>query len=148
MSSVKVAVRVRPFNSREIQRNSKSAIEMRGNQTIITGGPKVFLRIFSLIINNRDDKKNNDDSDDNDGNDDNDDNDDNDNNDYDNGNRESKTHSHSTTRIGRLIRRTDTSHHKRRCIMTSEGTCLIIPLRATTLACSRTVRRALERVTQ
>eukprot|EP01102_Stenamoeba_stenopodia_P004878 TRINITY_DN1532_c0_g2_i1.p1 TRINITY_DN1532_c0_g2~~TRINITY_DN1532_c0_g2_i1.p1 ORF type:complete len:1861 (+),score=489.46 TRINITY_DN1532_c0_g2_i1:320-5902(+) len=36
MSSVKVAVRVRPFNSREIERGSKCIIEMKGNQTIIT----------------------------------------------------------------------------------------------------------------
>ena len=40
MSSVKVAVRVRPFNSREVQRNCKLAIEMRNTQTIISGGPK------------------------------------------------------------------------------------------------------------
>ncbi|CAG9788601.1 unnamed protein product [Diatraea saccharalis] len=36
MSSVKVAVRVRPFNSREIARESKCIIEMTGNTTIIT----------------------------------------------------------------------------------------------------------------
>ncbi|XP_070490677.1 kinesin-like protein unc-104 isoform X3 [Chironomus tepperi] len=40
MSSVKVAVRVRPFNSREIARESKCIIEMSGNQTSITN-PKV-----------------------------------------------------------------------------------------------------------
>ncbi|XP_005092304.1 kinesin-like protein KIF28P [Aplysia californica] len=33
--TVKVAVRVRPFNSREINRNAKLIIEMSGNQTII-----------------------------------------------------------------------------------------------------------------
>lgn len=33
MSSVKVAVRVRPFNSREIARESKCIIEMTGNTT-------------------------------------------------------------------------------------------------------------------
>ena len=33
MSSVKVAVRVRPFNSREIRRDSKCVISMSGNQT-------------------------------------------------------------------------------------------------------------------
>ena len=37
MSSVKVAVRVRPFNKREKERESKSIIQMKpGNQTIIT----------------------------------------------------------------------------------------------------------------
>ncbi|XP_059352577.1 kinesin-like protein unc-104 [Daphnia carinata] len=36
MSSVKVAVRVRPFNSREINRDSKCIIEMIDNTTIIT----------------------------------------------------------------------------------------------------------------
>ncbi|XP_028158332.1 kinesin-like protein unc-104 isoform X2 [Ostrinia furnacalis] len=36
MSSVKVAVRVRPFNSREIARDCKCIIEMSGNTTIIT----------------------------------------------------------------------------------------------------------------
>jgi len=33
MSSVKVAVRVRPFNSREINRDSKCIIEMVDNTT-------------------------------------------------------------------------------------------------------------------
>ncbi|XP_058827513.1 kinesin-like protein unc-104 isoform X3 [Topomyia yanbarensis] len=42
MSSVKVAVRVRPFNSREIGRESKCIIEMSGNTTCITN-PKVPL---------------------------------------------------------------------------------------------------------
>ncbi|CAB3253143.1 unnamed protein product [Arctia plantaginis] len=36
MSSVKVAVRVRPFNSREIARDCKCIIEMSGNTTVIT----------------------------------------------------------------------------------------------------------------
>ncbi|XP_017124603.1 kinesin-like protein unc-104 isoform X11 [Drosophila elegans] len=40
MSSVKVAVRVRPFNSREISRESKCIIEMAGATTAITN-PKV-----------------------------------------------------------------------------------------------------------
>ncbi|KAI5749116.1 hypothetical protein M8J76_004764 [Diaphorina citri] len=35
MSSVKVAVRVRPFNNREISRDCKSIIEMTGNTTVI-----------------------------------------------------------------------------------------------------------------
>ena len=33
MSSVKVAVRVRPFNNREIHRDCGCIIEMAGNQT-------------------------------------------------------------------------------------------------------------------
>ena len=33
MSSVKVAVRVRPFNSREISRDSQCVIQMSGNTT-------------------------------------------------------------------------------------------------------------------
>lgn len=40
MSSVKVAVRVRPFNSREVARESSCIIEMSGNTTCITN-PKV-----------------------------------------------------------------------------------------------------------
>ena len=40
MSSVKVAVRVRPFNNREISRDSKCIIEMSDNCTAITN-PKV-----------------------------------------------------------------------------------------------------------
>lgn len=40
MSSVKVAVRVRPFNTREILRDAKCIIEMSGNMTAITN-PKV-----------------------------------------------------------------------------------------------------------
>ncbi|KAG5673594.1 hypothetical protein PVAND_003627 [Polypedilum vanderplanki] len=40
MSSVKVAVRVRPFNSREISRDATCIIEMSGNTTAITN-PKV-----------------------------------------------------------------------------------------------------------
>ncbi|KAL1465583.1 hypothetical protein WDU94_005138, partial [Cyamophila willieti] len=40
MSSVKVAVRVRPFNNREITRDCKCIIEMSGNTTVITN-PKL-----------------------------------------------------------------------------------------------------------
>jgi len=36
MSSVKVAVRVRPFNNREISHDSKNIIEMSGKSTRIT----------------------------------------------------------------------------------------------------------------
>lgn len=35
-ASVKVAVRVRPFNSREIGRNAKCVIQMQGNTTCKT----------------------------------------------------------------------------------------------------------------
>ncbi|VDP23255.1 unnamed protein product [Onchocerca flexuosa] len=38
MSSVKVAVRVRPFNNREISNNAKIIITMAGSTTTITGG--------------------------------------------------------------------------------------------------------------
>lgn len=41
MSSVKVAVRVRPFNSREIGRESKCIIEMSGGTTTAITNPKV-----------------------------------------------------------------------------------------------------------
>ena len=40
MSSVKVAVRVRPFNNREIGRDCVGIIEMEGQKTVITN-PKV-----------------------------------------------------------------------------------------------------------
>lgn len=46
MSSVKVAVRVRPFNSREISRESKCIIEMCGNYKNIK---KSFMYIFINI---------------------------------------------------------------------------------------------------
>ena len=36
MSSVKVAVRVRPFNNREVARDSECIIEMSGQTTVIT----------------------------------------------------------------------------------------------------------------
>jgi len=38
MSSVKVAVRVRPFNTREVERDAKCVIAMTGNTTTISGG--------------------------------------------------------------------------------------------------------------
>lgn len=40
MSSVKVAVRVRPFNSREIARSCKPCIRMEGKRTTIFQGDK------------------------------------------------------------------------------------------------------------
>lgn len=41
MSSVKVAVRVRPFNTREITRDSKCIIEMFDNTTTVITNPKL-----------------------------------------------------------------------------------------------------------
>ncbi|XP_063696569.1 kinesin-like protein unc-104 isoform X4 [Culicoides brevitarsis] len=64
MSSVKVAVRVRPFNSREIVRDAKLIIEMSGNTTSITnpklppGAPdsvKRFNYDYSYASNDPDD---------------------------------------------------------------------------------------------
>ncbi|XP_043933035.1 kinesin-like protein KIF1C [Protopterus annectens] len=52
-ASVKVAVRVRPFNSREIKRDSKCVIQMQGNSTCITNpkqpneNPKSFTFDYS-----------------------------------------------------------------------------------------------------
>lgn len=40
MSSVQVAVRVRPFNKRELQLSSELCIKMDGNQTKITRSRK------------------------------------------------------------------------------------------------------------
>ncbi|CAH1639058.1 unnamed protein product [Spodoptera littoralis] len=64
MSSVKVAVRVRPFNSREIARECKCIIEMSGNTTVITNpkappgskdGAKSFNFDFSYWSHNPND---------------------------------------------------------------------------------------------
>ncbi|CAG9130602.1 unnamed protein product [Plutella xylostella] len=50
MSSVKVAVRVRPFNSREIARESKCIIEMTGNTTItLCGAPLNRVNKFKYL---------------------------------------------------------------------------------------------------
>lgn len=49
--SIKVAVRVRPFNERELQRNAKSCIEMQGPTTTITdlnGVPRPFTFDYSF----------------------------------------------------------------------------------------------------
>ena len=43
--NVKVAVRVRPFNAREKQRNAKLIVAMSGNSTKITN-PEVTRKIF------------------------------------------------------------------------------------------------------
>ncbi|XP_064213350.1 kinesin-like protein unc-104 isoform X10 [Tribolium castaneum] len=51
MSSVKVAVRVRPFNNREISRECKCIIKMGGNTTTITNpkaDPKEALKSFNF----------------------------------------------------------------------------------------------------
>ncbi|XP_050665675.1 kinesin-like protein unc-104 isoform X2 [Leptidea sinapis] len=64
MSSVKVAVRVRPFNSREIARECKCIIEMSGNTTVIQNPkalpgnkepPKSFNFDFSYWSHNQSD---------------------------------------------------------------------------------------------
>ncbi|KAJ0174763.1 hypothetical protein K1T71_009871 [Dendrolimus kikuchii] len=64
MSSVKVAVRVRPFNSREIARDCKCIIEMSGNTTVIVNpkappgskeGAKSFNFDFSYWSHNPND---------------------------------------------------------------------------------------------
>uniref|UniRef100_A0A3B4AND5 Kinesin motor domain-containing protein n=1 Tax=Periophthalmus magnuspinnatus TaxID=409849 RepID=A0A3B4AND5_9GOBI len=52
-SSVKVAVRVRPFNAREIARNAKCVIQMQGTSTCISNpkqnkdGAKTFTFDYS-----------------------------------------------------------------------------------------------------
>ena len=46
MSSVKVAVRVRPFNSREISMNSECIIQMNGTMTKIIDPVKLSRHIF------------------------------------------------------------------------------------------------------
>ena len=43
MSSVKVAVRVRPFNDREKDRNSKLIIRMEGNTTFIKDPVRLLI---------------------------------------------------------------------------------------------------------
>ncbi|KAF4988956.1 hypothetical protein FGRMN_9429 [Fusarium graminum] len=62
--NIKVVVRCRPFNSREIERNAQCIIEMKGNQTVITapdgkgvkdGGPKAFAFDRSYWSFNKDD---------------------------------------------------------------------------------------------
>lgn len=56
MSSVKVAVRVRPFNSREILRESKCIIEMEGQTTCKTiflknkKSIKILIKILLFVI--------------------------------------------------------------------------------------------------
>lgn len=46
--NVKVAVRVRPFNAREKQRNAKLIVEMSGNSTKITN-PEV-KNVYNIIL--------------------------------------------------------------------------------------------------
>lgn len=43
--SVKVAVRVRPFNSRELELNSSLCVDMKGNTTVLQG-----ILSFSMVI--------------------------------------------------------------------------------------------------
>lgn len=49
MSSVKVAVRVRPFNNREISRECKCIIEMNGNTT---SKFLIYINIFLISVSN------------------------------------------------------------------------------------------------
>ncbi|KAF5651338.1 kinesin [Fusarium sp. NRRL 52700] len=62
--NIKVVVRCRPFNSREIERGAKCIVEMNGNQTVVTapegkgvkdGGPKAFAFDRSYWSFNKDD---------------------------------------------------------------------------------------------
>ncbi|KAF5634897.1 kinesin [Fusarium tjaetaba] len=62
--NIKVVVRCRPFNSREIERGAKCIVEMKGNQTVVTapegkgvkdGGPKAFAFDRSYWSFNKDD---------------------------------------------------------------------------------------------
>ncbi|CEF75555.1 hypothetical protein FGSG_10189 [Fusarium graminearum PH-1] len=62
--NIKVVVRCRPFNSREIERNAQCIVEMKGNQTVITApegkgvkdsGPKAFAFDRSYWSFNKDD---------------------------------------------------------------------------------------------
>lgn len=47
-ASVKVAVRVRPFNSREIASEAKCVIGMTGSTTTISGGPQNQMHSFNF----------------------------------------------------------------------------------------------------
>jgi hypothetical protein len=53
MSSVKVAVRVRPFNQREKDQNSVSIIDMDGIKTTTIRNPVRNLGSFNHVIGNR-----------------------------------------------------------------------------------------------
>jgi len=46
--SVKVAVRVRPFNAREMSMNSKLCVDMRGKQTILINQKTKALKPFTF----------------------------------------------------------------------------------------------------
>jgi hypothetical protein len=49
--SIKVGVRVRPFNNRELQMKEKRVIEMEGNKTVLynqNGEKKEFIYDYSL----------------------------------------------------------------------------------------------------
>jgi hypothetical protein len=49
MSKVKVAVRVRPMNKRELSMNAGCVVDMEGNQTILT--PPEYVYTLTLIPN-------------------------------------------------------------------------------------------------
>ena len=49
--SIKVGVRVRPFNNRELQMNERMVVQMEGNKTILfnqNGDKKEFIFDYSL----------------------------------------------------------------------------------------------------
>jgi hypothetical protein len=56
MSSVKVAVRVRPFNQREKDQNSVSIIDMDGVKTTTIRNPVSTSILANLVLGNRRDK--------------------------------------------------------------------------------------------
>jgi hypothetical protein len=56
MSSVKVAVRVRPFNQREKDQNSVSIIDMDGVKTTTIRNPVSTSIIANLVLGNRREK--------------------------------------------------------------------------------------------
>lgn len=53
MSSVKVAVRVRPFNQREKDQNSVSVIDMDGKSTTTIRNPVWKVRSQLIFVGNR-----------------------------------------------------------------------------------------------
>jgi hypothetical protein len=56
MSSVKVAVRVRPFNQREKDQNSVSIIDMDGVKTTTIRNPVSTSILANLVLGNRREK--------------------------------------------------------------------------------------------
>jgi hypothetical protein len=48
--NVKVAVRVRPFNKRELERNAKVCIQMAGQETVIADDAGVYIRLQVFTV--------------------------------------------------------------------------------------------------